>query len=172
MARFQRGRSLRPVNSIKHVIDAEGTLLQTGATSTTPICVAVPNVDTATFKPGDVRVGATVNGFFLSIFVLGASGAGIGAPINWYIIKLHDQQSGPGPGSTGVSMLRNQIFHEEKGLGGSIDGTPMAFKGVIAVPKSMRRMREGDQFQIVMNVSAAASGDASFCIKAIFKSYF
>ncbi len=172
MAGFRRGRALQPINSIKHIIDAEGSL-SGGLTSTTPIATAVPNVDTTVFKPGDIRVGAKINGFFISLFIIGATGAGILGSLNWYIIKIHDGQSSvaPGPGVTGVSKIRNQIFHEEKGLSGSADGTPMAFKGVIAVPRGMRRMREGDQFQISVQ-SQDATNDAFFCLKAIYKSYF
>ncbi len=129
-------------------------------------------MDTATFKPGDIRVGATINGFYLSIFVIGSTGAPLSGPINWYIAKTGEGQfaSLPEPGQTGVSKLRNQIVHEEKGLSGSGDGTPMVFKGVIAVPRGMRRMREGDQWQVVIN---GTTGDTNnFCVKSIYKSYF
>ncbi len=168
---FRRGRSLNPINSIKHVIDTEGALSGV-ANSVNTIVNAVPNVG-ATFVPGDVRVGATVNGFFLSIFVIGATGAPLNGSINWYICKIGTGQlnSLPNPGNTGLSAIRNQIFHEEKGLAGSGDGTPMAFKGVVAVPRGMRRMREGDQFVIVIN-SQDGTNDATFCLKAIYKSYF
>ncbi len=169
----RRTSSLRPVNSIKHILDSEGQLTG-GITSTNVIAVAVPNVDTSVFKPGDIRVGATVNGFFLSIFVIGATGGPVNGSVNWYIMKQHAGQTGadtPAPGQTGVSMLRNQIIHEEKGLVGSGDGTAMAFKGVVAIPKSMRRMREGDSWTIRIN-SIDATTDAQFCIKAIYKSYF
>ncbi len=170
----RRSSALQPVNSIKHIIDAEGTLLNDSTVVSVPICVAVPNVDTSVFKPGDVRVGAKVNGFFLSIFIIGSTGAGLGpGSINWYIAKVHSNQSGfPAPDNTGVSPLRNQIFHEEKGLAGSQDGTPMAFKGVVVIPKGMRRMREGDEFRILLNISAANTTDGNFCLKAIYKSYF
>ncbi len=167
-----RNRALSPINSIKHVIDTEGTI--TGAAANlVPICVAVPNVDTTTFKPGDVRVGAKVNGFFLSIFAIGSTGAPVSSSINWYIIKIHEGQVNilPTPGQTGTSKIRNQVFHEEKGLAGSGDGTPMAFKGVVAVPRGMRRMREGDQFQILLK-HGNDTDESAFCLKAIYKSYF
>ncbi len=172
MARFRRGNSLRPVNSIKHIIDTEG--VWTDVTSLSPIAVAVPNVDTTTFKPGDIRVGATVNGFFLSIFAIGSTGAPVAGSINWYLIKVHGGaqiNALPVPGQTGTSDIRNQIIHEEKGIPGSGDGTPMVFKGVIAIPRGMRRMREGDQWTIGA-VSSVAGNDVNFCIKAIYKSYF
>ncbi len=169
MARF-RGNALRPVNSIKHVLDSEGSLVAV-TNSVTTIANAVPNVDTTTFVPGDIRVGAKINGFFISVFVIGNTGAPVVGSVNWYIAKTHTGQLGqlPNAGNTGVSLIRNQIFHEEKGLVGSGDGTAMAFKGVIAIPRGMRRMREGDQFHIVIR---SIDGDAQFCVKAIYKSYF
>ncbi len=163
---------MSPINSIKHVVDVSGAL-SGGSSSQVPVSVAVPNVDTTTFVPGDVRVGATINGFFLSIFVIGSTGAPINGPIDWYIVKIHEGQAGstPTPGNTGISKIRNQIIHEEKGLAGSGDGTAMAFKGVVAIPRSMRRMREGDVWRIVIR-SEDATNDAQFCVKAIFKSFF
>ncbi len=170
---FRRGSSIHPVNSIKHIIDSEGQLAG-AVTASVPLVVAVPNVDTTTFKPGDVRVGAKVNGIFLSIFIIGATGAPLNGAINWYIGKQHTSQTLTNeavPGNTGVSKIRNQIFHEEKGLAGSGDGTPMAFKGVIAIPRGMRRMREDDQIVVALN-SQDATNNATFCVKAIYKSYF
>jgi len=168
---FRRTDSRRPVNSIKHILDSEGQL-SGGTLSRNDICVAVPNVDTSTFKPGDVRVGATVNAFFLSIFMLGATGGGAQGSLNWYIIKLHFGQSVPNPAGTGVSEVRNQIIHEEKGLAGSADGTPMAFRGVIKVPRGMRRMREGDAWAVVLRAPSQGATDVEFCVKAIYKSFF
>ncbi len=168
---FRRGYAKRPVNSIKHILDSEG-VLSAGLGSTNVIAVAVPNVDTSVFKPGDIRVGGTINGFFLSIFVIGATGAPVNGAINWLLIKLHAQQTVPTPGNTGISEIRNQIIHEEKGLIGSGDGTAMAFKGVIAIPKGMRRMREGDSWVIIIRANTQGADDAQFCLKAIYKSYF
>ncbi len=142
-----------------------------GNVSTVPLAVAV-TTPTSPFKPGDIMIGSNINGMFLSIFVIGSTGAGIGpSSINWIIYKLRAGQTAPNPIVTGTSELRNQIFHEEKGLSGSADGTPMAFKGVIAIPRSFRRMREGDQIQVRLSLSAAATGDANFCLKAIYNSY-
>ncbi len=168
---FRRGYARRPVNSIKHIIDSEGVLTG-GLGSANTIATAVPNVDTVNFNPGDIRVGGTINGFFLSIFIIGATGAPVNGAFDWFLMKLHDQQTAPVPGNTGVSKLRNQIIHEEKGLVGSGDGTPMVFKGVIAVPKGMRRMREGDSWIITLRNTQQGSDDGQFCLKAIYKSYF
>ncbi len=166
-------RAMSPINSIKHIIDAEGTLLAVGTQVEVPVVVAVPNVDSAVFSPGDVRVGGKVNGIFFSVFIIGESGAGIGpGSINWHVSKMHTSQVPPTAGNTGTSSLRNQIIHEEKGLAGSQDGTPMAFKGVIVIPRGMRRMREGDRVILSLRLTAAATADALFCVKAIYKSFF
>ncbi len=169
MARF---RNMSPINSIKHILDSEGQLTG-GATSANDIAFAVPNVDTTTFKPGDIRVGGKVNAFFISLFVIGATGGPVNGSVNWYLMKIHEGQDAvlPIPGQTGTSKVRNQIIHEEKGLVGSGDGTAMAFKGVIAIPRSMRRFREGDKWRISIN-SIDATTDAQFCLKVIYKSFY
>ncbi len=151
-------------------MDVSGGLTATQADSR--IVNVVPNVDSAVFTPGDVRVGSKINGFFISVFIIGATGAPISGSIDWFIVKLHEGQAAslPVPGQTGSSKIRNQIFHEEKGLSGSGDGTPMVFKGVIAIPRGMRRMREGDSFFISAKMATGDTG--TFCIKAIYKSYF
>ncbi len=162
------------IHSIKHVVDSQGALAGAGQ-SVNEIATAVVT-RSAVFNPAEVEVGETVNGFFISLFVLGATGAGLDGAIDWYISKSRAGQTYggggtfPQPGATGVSSVRNQIFHEEKGLAGSADGTAMVFKGVIVVPKSMRRMREGDTFTIVIR-SLDATNNANFCIKAIYKSF-
>ncbi len=158
------------IHSLKHIIDTEGAL-SGAAKSVTPLmnAVASPN---ATFDPLDVELGSTVNGFFLSVFVIGATGAGNIGSINWYIVKTRSGQfsSLPEPEATGTSPLRNQIFHQEKGLAGSADGTPMAFKGVVVVPRGMRRTREGDNFYLVLKGTDPTT-DYNFCVKAIYKSF-
>ncbi len=171
---FRRSRLGTQIHSIKHVVDISGALAGAGQ-SVNEIAQGVVT-RTTPFNPNEVIVGETVNGIFLSIFVLGATGSGLDGPIDWYIAKSRSGQTFggggdfPQPGNTGVSSVRNQIFHEEKGLAGSADGTAMVFKGVVVIPKSMRRMREGDTFTIAIR-SADNTNNANFCIKAIYKSF-
>ncbi len=165
MPRF--GRST--INTIKHVVDSEGGL-SGGAKSVTNIVTSAAQRPDP-FVPGTVAFGSRINAFFLSIFILGATGTTPVGSINWYIIKLHSGQAAPLPGQTGASEVRNQIFHEEKGLSASGDGTPMVFKGVIVVPRGMRRVREGDTFSIQIQ-SQDTTNDAQFCVKAIYKEIY
>ncbi len=169
MARFRRG--LQPVNRIKHIVDNQGGL-SGGIVSVIPIVVTV-NQDSPVFNPAEVKLASTVNAFFVSVFVIGATGAPLNGAIDWYIYKRRGGQSNadfPDPGNTGTSNVRNQIIHEEKGLAGSGDGTAMAFKGVIVIPRGMRRMREGDEWFMKLK-STDATSDAQFCTKYIFNSF-
>ncbi len=167
----RRSRLGTQVHSTKHVIDSDGTLLATGVQSAVPIGATVVQ-RSGTFNPGEIELGHTVNGMFVSVFVIGATGAPIGASVNWYIIKTRSGQvTLPQPDAVGTSEIRSQVFHQEKGLAGSGDGTAMAFKGVIVIPKAMRRAREGDQFFIVLSLNDAATGDANFCVRVIYKSF-
>ncbi len=160
------------IHSIKHIIDSEGALSGTlGSVNVLANAVVTRN---STFNPVEVEVGETINAMFISVFAIGATGAGQDGSINWYIAKARSGQDPssefPVASAVGVSPLRSQVFHQEKGLAGSADGTPMAFKGVIAIPRGMRRMREGDQIFIIIQ-STDGVNDVNFCIRSIYKSF-
>ncbi len=164
----RRGGSVS-VHSVKHVLDSGGGL--TDVTSSVPISQVV-NARAAVFDPVEVVLGETIKYIFLIINIIGATGAGVTGPVDWYIAKQRSGQSVgvfPDPGNTGQSNLRNQIFHEEKGVPGSADGTPHVFKGVIKVPPIYQRQRDSDQFVIRLKMSTGDTG--VFCVKAIYKSW-
>jgi len=159
----------RPINSVKHIIDSSGQLA-VGLESVTDVVNTV-NARSVITVPNEVENGATVGSIFVSIYVLGSSGSTSGL-IDWYIWKKPGDaiQAGtvPTPGNTGVSQLRRFIFHEEKGLSATQDGTPMVFKGVIRIPPRFRRMGQQDKIQIVILSSEEIM---DFCVKAIYKSF-
>ncbi len=167
---FRRNRLGSIIQSVKHVVDSSGAFTATAGNiplSKTVVARSVP------FDPVEIVLGETVNAMFISLYAIGSTGAPLSGPIDWYIAKARSDQDivsdFPNPGQTGISALRSQILHEEKGLSGSGDGTPMVFKGVIVIPRGMRRTREGDQFFIKIIASGADSNN--FCIKAIYKSF-
>jgi len=149
-------------------VDTTGAL--TSTSSNNAVATAVPNLDPDTFAPAEVRVGSTINGFFIIVNVIG--GATVTGAIDWYIVQQRTGQAAsiPTPGATGGSQIRNQIIHEEKGVPGTAAGTPHIFKGVIVVPKSMRRVREGDSWRVLLKTTSPDVG--VFCLKAIYKSFF
>ncbi len=168
----RRMSSARPIQRVKHVVDSEGTT--STVASITSLASIVVQRAVGAFVPTEVVLGNTVNALFITVFAIGSTGAPIDGSVNWYIAKRRAGQDSltdfPEPGNTGISQVRNQIFHEEKGVPGSGDGTPMVFKGVIAIPKGMRRFREGDSLFIKIS-NTQAGGDSTFCIKAIYNEF-
>ncbi len=143
-----------------------------GANVHVPIAVAV-ETPTSPFKPGDVMIGSKIFAFFLSIFMIGDSSAAVTGDQNWMLSKLREGQSTgdlPPANSAGSNGIRRQIIHMEKGLVGSGDGTPMAFKGVIKVPRGMQTMRQGDQW-IITFFNNDGTQTVSQCVRAIYKSF-
>ncbi len=166
--RFTRRSNRGVINSRKHILDSEGALT-TNTPSTNPIAVTVVQ-DSDPFKPGDIVLGSKIFAFFITVFIIGSTGAPIAGSQSWLLGKLHSGQAGlPAPSNVGTSPIRNQVIHQEKGLVGSGDGTAMAFKGVIKVPKGMQTMREGDQWQI--RVENTDTVNTNFCMRAIYKSF-
>ncbi len=149
-------------------MDTEGELVQaTPSTIDVATTVVVPSDP---FVPGEVQLGSKIFSVFITIFIIGSTGAPVGASQNWLFGKLMQGQAGlPAPSNVGVSPIRNQVLHQEKGLVGSGDGTAMAFKGVLKVPKGMQTMREGQKLQIrIENLDAI---NTAFCFRAIYKSW-
>lgn len=164
MPRF-RGRSLNPVNSVKRVVDIETSLA--AATNSKVTIVTATEVQAPTSSATACPIGATISSFFLSVFMLSsdATTSGFG---NWYLIKLPGKETAfPNPGATGLDDQVRFIFHEEKAILSTEDGTAMGFKGVIKIPPRFKRVGRGDEWAIVLRSSIAAQ----FCIKAIYKYY-
>jgi len=178
---YRRGRSmaLRPIDSVKHIM--ETSAINTAVTNTVALNM-LAGVDTYSLSDSNgVPTGAKVNGFFLSIFIISEGGelANEVPLADWYIIKVpgniwgntFDAANLPTPGATGIHINKRHIIHTEKGLtsGGnlSLSGVPMVFKGVIAIPRHMRRIGEADSFKLCLRTNF----QAKFCIQTIYKHY-
>ncbi len=176
MARFRKG--LHPVVSTKNVEEQSGIL---AAGTNTILGQIADTVDSATLADvNSVERGSTINGIFLSLFFYTEGGevANEVPLVDWYIIK---NQGGnmvsfsatgfPTPGAQGGFDNKRFVFHTEKGLSGggdaSLNGVPMVFKGVIAIPKGFRKMNANDRIEI----AARANFATKFCYQAIYKWY-
>ncbi len=160
---------MSPIHSNKNIVDSEGQLAVGTDSVTNFVSVIAPGGQVTTVD--SVPSGANINGVFISLFLIGSTGSVVPVALDWYVGVLRAGQSAitdfPTPGATGMSNVRNQIIHEEKGLSGTQDGTPMAFKGVVAIPRVYRRMREGTQ--LFIRIKGVA--DVAFCVKVLYK-YF
>ncbi len=129
----------------------------------------------------EVTTGSKVNGFFMSFFAISEGGElATEVPlVDWYIIKDNGGAFGttfdathlPTPGVTGTHVNKRWIIHEEKGLAGggdvSLAGVPMIFKGVIVIPRHMRRIAIGDRFRLCVRTNFNTKN----CTKFIYKWY-
>ncbi len=153
------------------------------AASTNTVALNImAGVDTYTLADSNgVPTGAKVNGFYLSVYIISEGGeiANEVPLADWYIIHVpgnvyqstFDTSNLPTPGATGVHVNKRQIIHTEKGLVGggdaSLAGVPMVFKGVIAIPRHMRRVGQADSFKLCLRTNFASK----FCVQAIYKHY-
>ncbi len=160
----------RPINSIKSVVDSSGALVA-ATSSVNDVAVAV-NQRADPTVPNEVLNGSTINAIYLSVYILGESGSSSGI-VNWILFKNPGNLMAGGdlpiPGNTGIAANRRFIFHEEKGLYATQDGTAMVFKGWIKIPPRFRRMGDNDKWQVILRTQAGDT--AAFCVQAIYKSY-
>ncbi len=175
MPRFRS--SLRPINRRKNIVETSSILGSGVNTVIDNIIVGVDQADLAVVD--EVTTGSTVNGFFMSTFFI-AEGGEIAAEVplvDWYIIKdpggtfgtTFDATHLPTPGATGSHNNKRYIIHTEKGLAGggdaSLSGVPMIFKGVIVIPKGMRRIAVNDRFRFVGRANFATKMCSQFIYK-------
>ncbi len=170
MARFRSNR-LRPINSIKKVIDTGGALV---AGTVSANVILNTTAGTAWVDAGDSSVpqACHVYGIFLSLYSVSDGAGDASAPIvDWFIAK---NPSGsltlPAPGSTGGNENRRFILHEGKGLQtfDTVGPPRKLFEGVIKIPRHMQRMGRDDE--ITVNIEDSTH-NAFFCLKAIYKFY-
>ncbi len=163
MARFRRGMSLRPINSVKNIVD--GTFLTVAAAVITTVTGAA-TVNTYTGAVAEVPIGAKVSSMYYFVQIQQQA---VNSNVDFYIIKRPTGVVNPVPGATGGNVARKYILHEEKGIpGASNNGSPpLTFRGVVRIPRGRQRFAEGDFCQLVLR--GAAAYDA--CVKIIYKFY-
>ncbi len=162
--RMARALSLRPVRSVKEIID--GVFLNVAAGVTTTVVLA-DTVDDYTGTTGTHPIGSSIKAIYLEASYFGNGSTG---RLDWLLMKDPGAQlsSLPVPGSTGGNTNRKWVFHESKGLlpGIAADGGTVSKKaGWIKIPSKMTRM--GDRDQIILRIGASIVH--SFCVKSIYK---
>ncbi len=161
---FRRNR-LRPVNSLKHVIDIQGGLVAGSRqnfnlvqTVDAPILANVAECETA----------SVVNSVYLKVECYATS---TGALANCYMIIMKNgggNLATPNGNAVGVSDNKKFVIHQEMVmLEKNTTGLPrILFKGVIRIPRGYRRNGTNDLLQISM-FSPGITVD--FCIECIYK---
>ncbi len=163
-----RGNSLRPVNRIKHVVDAQfATPLNTAVNT-----FLINTVDTPALANTDqVETGSTVNGIFLVIEAVNTGVTGVLA--NAYIMVYKNPGGNlvfPNPTAVGADDNKKFVIHQEMVMLQMQDNSNprTLFKGVIVIPKHLRRNGPNDQ----LIVRAFAPGvETNWCMQAHYKEF-
>ncbi len=163
---------LRPVQRIKHVVDAEGVVDETPVVSVdliiatdTPTLAATPEVIT----------GSTVHGIYVRLEAIAVGG--LGRP-QFYVCFFKNPGGnlaalGFDPRAIGANDNKRFVFHQEMVMLSGVDGEipRTIFNGVIKIPKGYSRMGPGDK--ISMNIVTGNTGtlDADWCVQAHYKEF-
>ncbi len=159
-----RGLSLRPINSVKNIVD--GTFLTVAAATVTSVDLAL-SVNDYAGAVNEVPIGAKVSSIYLFVQIQQQA---VNSNVDWYVGKFPAGLAAlPVPGATGGDITRRFILHEEKGIPGPVNNgsPPLTFKGVIRIPRG--RQRFGEAESIKLQLRGAAAYDA--CVKCIYKFY-
>ncbi len=167
--RRRMSMALRPINRIKHVVDAEGTV-----TTTQSVVDLIKATDTPTLAQTQVvETGSKVNGFYLHVEVLHSSGTG--RP-NIYMAIFKNpggNLTAPQADAVGGSDNKRYVIHQEMILmsGDAGNGLPRPlFNGVLGIPKGMRRFGPDDSLQLLLK-SKNTGIQADFCMQTHYKEF-
>jgi len=158
---------IRPVHSIKHIIDQQGALASGAKTSV----IVVQAIDApVTANTNEVETGSTVNSIFLKVETYATSTAAL-ANAYMYVFKDPGGNLAAVNGNVvGSSDIKKFVIHQEMVmLEKNTTGLPRTlFAGVIRVPRGYRRMGTDDQLAVVLFTPGVT---IDFCVQCIYKEY-
>jgi len=168
-----RGLGLRPVNSLKHVVD-------TATAAVTNIVSVIPIVETkdspVSTTPTQVTTASRINAIYLRVEVL-ATGTAAGIPRIYMTVQKRPGNTIPtvDPNSVGISPHRKWIIHQEMIMVADSSTTPIPrtmFQGVISIPQKMRRFGVSDQLNVNFQHDAGeTTAITNVCIQCIYKEF-
>ncbi len=160
---------LAPIHSIKHIVDIQlGLAIGVFQEFSLVITRDAP----ALAISSEVETGCRVNGIFLNVQCSVTTSAAL-SNIYMVIYKNAGENISNAlfvPNAIGISDVKTKVFHQEMSMTErSTAGNPrVLFKGVIAIPKHMRRMGINDEIHIGL-LSPGTAQDV--CIQCIYKEY-
>ncbi len=165
MTRFTR---LRPINRIKHVFDQQGA---TVAATEQGVGLIAANDDPVLANTTEVLTGSTVNAIYLRVEGVNTGTTGVLA--NWYMIVFKNpggNLTAPAPNAVGASDNKKYVIHQEMLMFEMVDNSNprTLFKGVIVLPKHMRRFAPNDLLQLRM---LAPGVEVNWCVQCHYKEF-
>ncbi len=165
-----RYSAMHPVHRTKHVIDSEGGTTA-GTVSVIDIVTTVDDPSRATTN--EVETGSKINGIYLRIEALHASGAGR-SNMYFMLFKNIGNRLGtprPQPNAVGASDLKRYVIHQEMIMlnGDAGNGQPrVLFNGVIKFPRGYIRNGPDDKWQVVLLIPTVLS---DWCLQCHYKEF-
>ncbi len=146
--RSRSRNNLRPINRIKHVVDA-----QQAATAGTQIAVSlIDTVDTPALADTDgVETGSTVNAIYLKSEVVCLT-AGVLANIYMFVFKNPGANlTAPEGNVVGSSDVKKYVIHQEMVMMQRVatSNPRTLFNGVISIPRGYRRNGPDDNMSVL-----------------------
>ncbi len=165
--------SLRPVKSLKHVINISTAII--GDTVTTvPLAetVAVSNLA----SPTEVDDGSTIHSIFLQVEAVTTAVWSLQPAIYAIVFKdPGDDLANPQPNLVGISAVKRFVLHQEMRMlaqDPAVSDFPRTvFSGVIKMPPRLRRMGYQDKLYLLLQGTAGGTGTAQVCIQCIYKEF-
>ncbi len=160
------GFSLRPVDSMKNVVDLAQGLTGTNLESILALTVDTPLTATQTH----VQRGCVIKAIWLVIDVCGLGGTGVINNFQAFLMKNPGANlTPPTPGTEGTSNEKKFIIKTWAGMVmRNQDGNnPLHWEGWIKIPKRYQRMGTDDTWSLNAVVTTGLTGH--FFIKAIYK---
>ncbi len=170
MPRSSRAMALRPVNSLKHVVDIQGALV--GGTQILTNLIDVTDNPSQT-NADDVATASVVKSFFLNVQVAATSTAALA---NVYMMVYKNPGNNiagsqvPDANVVGSSDFRKQVFHQEMIMTEkNTTAIPRTlFKGVLRIPKHFQRNGLEDTVVIAL---FSPGVNFEFCFQCIYKEF-
>ncbi len=161
--------ALRPINRIKHVVDASATVT---AATTLATKLIDANDDPIIANTAEVLTGSKVNGVYLKVEV-SPNETDAGAIPNVYMAVWKNASGITGnidPTNVGINNLKKLVIHQEMVMLNNLaGGNPrILFNGVIVIPKGMRRFGPADELSVSLRSTAL---NFAFCLQAHYKEF-
>ncbi len=170
VARYRSRRmGLRPVQSLKHIVDSRSTLVED---VTLPIDIVIADESPTISSTNQVMVMSTVHGVYLRVEAASTQFTQ-GAIPSFYMVVFKNpggNLTNPDPTTTGGLDTKKFIIHQEMVMLNNVSGgnARTVFNGVIRIPPRLKRFGINDKLTVIVRSFGI---DSVVCIQAIYKEF-
>ncbi len=170
-------RSIRPVNSVKHVVDTASAAVPAGVTTSVIVAQSVDSPTLANVE--QVESSSVINSIYARVETLHNSGTWVTVPrVYMLVLKTPGNEVvSPYPATVGSSDAKRFVIHQEMLMqtGSSADSLSFPrtmFNGVIKIPRGYRRFGYNDRLVFVFALDAAeTTATVNVCVQCIYKEF-